>query len=121
MQRGIGGGNLILEALREKWKKLPVNKEFDPPVRFDGQTIVITGAGGGLGRAYSLMFAKLGGHIVVNDVSARGAHAVVDEIKGGKAAFFSIVDGSSTCMMFCQLGDKRRLPFSLLKVGRAMS
>ena len=67
---------------------MPVNKQSDPPVRFDGQTIIITGAGGGLGRAYSLMFAKLGGNIVVNDVSARGAHAVVDEIKGGKAAFF---------------------------------
>ncbi len=39
------------------------------------------------------MFAKLGGNIIVNDVSARGAHAMVDEIKGGKVAFFSIVDG----------------------------
>ncbi len=64
-----------------------------PPVRFDGQTIIITGAGGDLGRAYSLMFAKLGGNIVVNDVSPRGAHAVVDEIKGGRQ-LFSSVDGS---------------------------
>src|SRR5258708_36960316 len=101
MQRGIGGGNLILEALREKWKKLPVNKQSDPRVRFDGQTIIITGAGGGLGRAYSLMFAKLGGNIVVNDVSPRGAHAVVDEIKKGKAAFCSLVDGSINCMVSC--------------------
>ena len=33
------------------------------------------------------MFAKLGGNIVVNDVSAKGANAVVDEIKRGEATF----------------------------------
>ena len=79
------------------------------------------GAGGGLGHAYSLMFTKLGGSIIVNDVSARGAHAVVDKIKGGKVAFFSIVDGSINCMMFCQLVEKLSLLFSPLKMGSLLS
>ena len=53
----------------------------------DGRVIVITGAGGGIGRAEALMFAQEGGRVVVNDVSADGAHAVVEEIKafGGEA------------------------------------
>ena len=53
----------------------------------DGRVIVITGAGGGIGRAEALMFAQEGGRVVVNDVSADGAHAVVAEITaaGGEA------------------------------------
>jgi multifunctional beta-oxidation protein len=37
-------------------------------LRYDGQTIVVTGAGGGLGRAYALFFASRGANVVVNDL-----------------------------------------------------
>ena len=37
-------------------------------LRFDGQTVVITGAGGGLGKAYALFFGSRGGNVVVNDL-----------------------------------------------------
>lgn len=52
-----------------------------------GRTVIITGSGGGLGRAYALAFAQQGANVVVNDIRAEAAQAVADEINntGGKA------------------------------------
>lgn len=53
----------------------------------DSRTVIITGSGGGLGRAYALALAAEGANVVVNDIRADAAAAVVDEIvtQGGKA------------------------------------
>ncbi|KAK1142276.1 bifunctional hydroxyacyl-CoA dehydrogenase/enoyl-CoA hydratase fox2 [Aspergillus melleus] len=59
-------------------------------------TVVVTGAGGGLGKAYALFFASRGANVVVNDLggshagdgkSSKAADVVVEEIRaaGGKA------------------------------------
>lgn len=37
-------------------------------LRYDGQTVVVTGAGGGLGREYAIFFASRGANVVVNDL-----------------------------------------------------
>lgn len=76
--------SFVYQAVLSSAKSLPANPQSKSPISFKGQTIVITGAGAGLGRAYALMFAKLGGGVVVNDVSEKGAKAVVEEVQKGE-------------------------------------
>lgn len=46
----------------------------------DGRTVIVTGAGGGLGRAYALALAAEGANVVVNDIRADAAAAVAHEL-----------------------------------------
>ncbi|MEQ1438899.1 SDR family oxidoreductase [Fontimonas sp. SYSU GA230001] len=53
----------------------------------NNRNIIITGAGGGLGRAYAIALAVEGAGVIVNDIRREAAEAVVAEIRaaGGKA------------------------------------
>ncbi len=55
------------------------------------RTILITGAGSGLGRAAALQFGKEGDRVVVSDINASGGQETVDLIRknGGEALFFA--------------------------------
>ena len=57
------------------------------------RTVIITGAGGGLGRAYALALGAQGANVVVNDINAETAQATVDAItKAGGAAVVNLGD-----------------------------
>lgn len=49
---------------------------------FHGRTVVISGAGAGMGRGHALAFGRLGAAVVVNDISAESAESVASEIRG---------------------------------------
>ncbi|EGG08568.1 uncharacterized protein MELLADRAFT_77364 [Melampsora larici-populina 98AG31] len=81
----------------EQAKQLSSNKQSSKPLSYSGKTVIVTGAGNGLGRAYALMYGKLGANVLVNDMNKEAAEKVVDEIKklGAKAAsnVASVEDG----------------------------
>ncbi len=74
-------------------------------IGFTGRTVIVTGAGNGLGRSHALELGRRGAHVVVNDLGAStdghgesqaAADLVVDEIRraGGSAvaSYASVAD-----------------------------
>lgn len=59
---------------------------------FEGKTILVTGAGSGIGKACAIELCERGANVVVADRNEEHAKTVVDDIRsrGGKAVSFSI-------------------------------
>jgi NAD(P)-dependent dehydrogenase (short-subunit alcohol dehydrogenase family) len=55
----------------------------------EGKVAIITGAGSGIGKAVSLLYAAEGAKIVVSDIAEKGGNETISEIKakGGEAIF----------------------------------
>lgn len=74
-------------------------------VDFEGRSVVVTGAGGGIGRAYALILAQHGARVVVNDLGGdvhgdgagnSMADSVVDEIRSSGGEAIANYDSVST-------------------------
>jgi 3-oxoacyl-[acyl-carrier protein] reductase len=69
--------------------------------RYAGKKILITGAAGGLGRAYALGFAAEGGQIIVADVNAAGLAETVELVAaaGGSAKAITVDMGDEASIL----------------------
>lgn len=63
-----------------------------PDLGLDGKRVVITGAAGGLGRAFAEAFATVGAVVIVCDINLAGAEETARLIRdeGGKATAFGV-------------------------------
>ena len=74
---------------------------------FTGRVVIVTGAGGGLGRAHALALAARGAQVLVNDLGIAAAQQVAGEIKaaGGQALAHgaSVTDAEAMTDMVAQV------------------
>jgi NAD(P)-dependent dehydrogenase (short-subunit alcohol dehydrogenase family) len=96
------------------------------PDYFHGKTILITGAGRGIGRATALVFAREGANVVCSDIDAEAAERVSNQViqMGAKATFNQCdvtVRAEVDAMVAQAINDFGRVDFELNSAGGALA
>src|SRR4029079_4429291 len=84
--------------------------------RVEGQVVIVTGAGHGIGRAVAERFAAEGARLVVNDVDKSRADAVVAAIEASGGDAFAVVGDIAAASTIDTLFDRTLERFGPLDV-----
>jgi NAD(P)-dependent dehydrogenase (short-subunit alcohol dehydrogenase family) len=75
----------------------PISEDSFTSGRFYGQSVIVTGAAGGIGRAVAIRCAREGGLVIAADLDEHGARRVAEEIRAaGGIAIPTALDTTST-------------------------
>ena len=79
-------------------------------MKLEGRTALITGAGSGIGRAISVLFASEGGRVVVNDVNREAAEATLEAMGAAReracALQADVSDSAAVRRMFDEVAQR---------------
>lgn len=76
------------------------------PGRFDGKTVIVTGAGSGIGRAVAARVAAEGGKVVAVDISQERLDAAVAEMPGAVAVAGDITSEDAIATIVAAAGGR---------------
>ena len=90
--------------------------------RFEGQTAIVTGAGGGIGTAIAQRFADDGAHVIVcdavEDLAHATAHGIVVSGGSAEAAVFDVSDADDVAAFAgLVLGERERVDVLVNNAG----
>ncbi len=74
--------------------------------RLDGKVVVITGAGGGMGREAALVFSEEGAQVCVADVDGDAAEKTANEARDAFAVQVDVADSDSVRDMYEQTAER---------------
>jgi len=74
--------------------------------RLDGKVVVITGAGGGMGRDATILFSQEGASVCVADVDGEAAEDTAAEAREAFAMTVDVADGESVAAMYAATAER---------------
>jgi NAD(P)-dependent dehydrogenase (short-subunit alcohol dehydrogenase family) len=74
--------------------------------RLDGKVVVITGAGGGMGRDAATLFSEEGAQVCAADIDGALVEEVAAELKDGLAVQVDVADGDSVRAMYAAAAER---------------